>query len=120
MERLDADPDVTLFAKASRLEAHASLSALEGDIAEANNGYVAALRGFAEVGAGFEQAMCGLTFIHAVGPQVSEARAAGEDARAIFESVGAKPYLGRLDAELARPSTARARSGSTTSTPVEA
>ena len=68
MERLDADPDVTLFAKASRLEAHASLSALEGDIADANNGYVAALRGFAEVGAGFDQAMCGLTFIHAVGP----------------------------------------------------
>ena len=106
MERLDADPDVTLFAKASRLEAHASLSALAGDIAEATNGYVAALRGFAEVGAGFDKAMCGLTFIHAVGPQVSEARAAGEEARAIF-GVGRRRAVSRAPRRGARPSLGR-------------
>ena len=120
LERLDADPDVTLFTKASRLEAHASLSALDGDVVAATSGFVAAIRGFTQVGARLDQAMCALTFIHAVGPGVAEARAAAEDARDIFASVGAKPYLTRLDAQLTRPSTAPTRSGSTSSAPVEA
>jgi class 3 adenylate cyclase/tetratricopeptide (TPR) repeat protein len=120
LERLDADPDVTLFTKASRLEAHASLGALDGDVAAATSGFVAAIRGFTQVGARFDQAICTLTFIHAVGPGVAEVRAAAEDARGIFASVGARPYLARLDAELARPSTAPTRSGSASSAPVEA
>ena len=121
IERLDADPDVTLFAKASRLEAHAGLSALEGDIAVASNGFLDAIRSFTQLGAGLDQAHCALTFLHAVGPEVPEARAAADDARVIFESVGAKPYLERLDAELARSSTTvPTRTRTTASSPIGA
>ena len=113
LDRLDANPDVTLYAKAGRAEGHACLSALDGDIPAAVGGFIAALRSFAQVGVRFDQAMCALTFVRMVGPSVPEARAAAEEARTIFESVGARPYLERLDAELARPSTPPARSGST-------
>ncbi len=119
-ERLDANPDVTLYAKAGRLEGHACLTALDGDIPAAVGGFVAALRSFAQVGVRFDQALCALTFVHAVGPGVPEARAAAEEARATFESVSARPYLERLDAELARPPTAPMRSSPKNSAPVEA
>jgi class 3 adenylate cyclase/tetratricopeptide (TPR) repeat protein len=120
LDRLDANPDVTLYVKAGRLEGHACLSALDGDVPAAVGGFIAALRSFGQVGARFDQAMCAMTFVRAVGPGVPEALAAAEEARAIFESVGARPYLERLVAELARPSTPPARSGSTPSARVEA
>jgi hypothetical protein len=81
---------------------------------------MAALRCFAQVGVRFDQAMCALTFIHLVGSGVPEAREAAEQAREIFGSIGARPYLERLEAELKRPSTAPARSASTTTSRVKA
>jgi class 3 adenylate cyclase/tetratricopeptide (TPR) repeat protein len=120
IERLDAEPDVTLLTKAARLQARAGLSALDGDIVGATNDFLAALRGFAQVGARFEQALCAVTFLHAVGPDVAEASSAADDARAILAAVGAKRYLQRLDAELARPTPSKVRSSATTSAPVEA
>jgi hypothetical protein len=81
---------------------------------------VAALRRQAQMGQRWEQAQCALTFLRLVGPGVPAARLAAEEAREIFESVGAKPFIERLDAELAPASTAPVRSDSAAPSPIEA
>ena len=119
-DRLDSDPNGSGSAKASRLEAHACIDALDGRIPQATSGFVAALRRQAQIGQRWEQAQCALTFLRLVGPGVPAARLAAEEAREIFESVGAKPFIERLDAELAPASTAPVRSDSAAPSPIEA
>jgi class 3 adenylate cyclase/tetratricopeptide (TPR) repeat protein len=119
-DRLDADPDGSGSTKASRLEAHACIDALDGRIPQATSGFVAALRRQAEIGQHWDQAQCALVFLHLVGPDVPEARAAAEEARVIFESVGAKPFIEWLDAELVQAPAVAVRSDSTAPSPLEA
>jgi class 3 adenylate cyclase/tetratricopeptide (TPR) repeat protein len=78
---------------AIRREAAASLAALDARNAEAVAGFADALRRWKELGLEFEAALCALTFVTMLGPSGPEARAAGEDARTVFERLGAQPLL---------------------------
>jgi class 3 adenylate cyclase/tetratricopeptide (TPR) repeat protein len=84
-------------AQAARIEAAASLAALEGGSAEAVAGYTDALRRWRELGLEFDVALCALTFMKVAGAGSPEARAAAEDARAFFERVGAPRLLAMVD-----------------------
>ena len=110
-DRLDADPSPSRAAIAGGVVALAGIAALEGRRDEAIGSFLDALRRFGELGFEFEVARVGLDFVLLLGPDVPEARSAGEQARAIFERVGAKPYLERLDAAMTRATSSQ--SGST-------
>jgi hypothetical protein len=109
-DRLDADPSPGRSWEANRVAARAGIAALEGHQADAIQGFLDALRRFPELGLEFEVARVALDFVLLLGPDVPEARSAGEGARAIFERVGAKPYLERLDAAMARATAAPSES----------
>ena len=102
LERLEANPDRSRFAKAARYSARAALAGLEGRTAEAVEAYQRALRLLHECGFEFLAAETALDFLWAVGPDVPEARAAAEEARAVFERVRARVYLDRLDSVMGR------------------
>jgi len=102
-DRLDAHPSSSASATASRMAARAGIAALEGHRDEAIAGYRDALERHRAIGEDFEVACVALDFVRFVGPDESAARAAAEEARAIFERVRARPWLQRLDAALARP-----------------
>jgi class 3 adenylate cyclase/tetratricopeptide (TPR) repeat protein len=98
---LDADPASGQGIAAVRIAARAGIAALEGHRDEAVAGYRHALARLRDLGDAFEFARTGLDFVLLVGPEEPAARAAGEEARVIFERVGARPYLDRLAAAMA-------------------
>jgi class 3 adenylate cyclase/tetratricopeptide (TPR) repeat protein len=102
LERLEANPDRSRFAKAARSSARAALAGLEGRTAEAVEEYKRSLQLLHECGFELAAAETALDFLWAVGPEVPEARAAAEEARAVFERVRAKVYLDRLDSVMRR------------------
>jgi class 3 adenylate cyclase/tetratricopeptide (TPR) repeat protein len=79
-----------------RREAEAGLAAIEGRGGEALAGFMDAIRRWHELGLHFEAAVCALNLVTMLGPSTPEARAAADDARALFERVGAQPFLDRL------------------------
>ncbi len=98
--------DRSRLAEAGRLQARAALAALEGRRADAIAAYQAARSVLAAGGFTLDSALAALDFVFAAGPEVLDARAAAEEARVVFERVGAKAYLERLDAVLAgRPTS---------------
>ena len=109
-DRMDADPSPGRAATASGVAARAGIAALEGHQTDAIEGFLDALRGFPEVGYEFEVARVALDFVLLLGPDIPEARLAGEQARTIFQRVGAKPYLERLDAAMARATPSESES----------
>ncbi len=100
-EGLTAHADSTPVWKALHAATRGGVAALEGRTREAVNNYLEAIGGWSDVGYDFEAASAALDFAWAVGPEVPKARAAAEEARAVFERVRAKVYLDRLDAVLA-------------------
>ena len=96
--RLEADPDSSRFARAARAAARGALAGLEGRIDQSVREYREAIGRLTEGGFGLAAAQTALDFVWVVGPEVPEARAAAEEARAVFERVRAKVYLDRLDA----------------------
>jgi hypothetical protein len=98
--RLAVHPEGSATWKAIRAEGLGATAALEGRTDDATVDYAAAIRHWREPGHEFEAASAALDFAWAVGPEVPEARAAAEQARAVFERVGAKVYLDRLDGVL--------------------
>jgi hypothetical protein len=80
---------------AERRSLVAGIAALEGRTADAVAGYREALRRFRELRSDFDHALCALEFALFV-PHESEAHEAGEEARRIFERLGARPMLERL------------------------
>lgn len=111
-DRLDADPDTSACIQANRLAARAGIAALEGRRDDTVTAYGEALRRFRALGLDFELARTALDLVLLVGPDTPEAVAAANEARAIFERLGARPYLDRLaaamgDAQAAGTSTAR-------------
>jgi hypothetical protein len=80
----------------------ASLAAVEGRSAEAIEQYREVLGRWAELGRHFDQAMAALDLVITVGPGEPAARAAGEEARVVFQRLRAAPLLARLDAALER------------------
>ncbi|MEO6579500.1 MAG: hypothetical protein ABIO99_11475, partial [Candidatus Limnocylindria bacterium] len=99
--------------EAVRAEARAALAALERRRSEAAAGFSDAARLFRELGFDFETAMCNLDLVRTLGASDPGSSAAAEEARAIFERLGARPLLDRLaEAERTptggRPATGRA------------
>jgi class 3 adenylate cyclase/tetratricopeptide (TPR) repeat protein len=95
-----------------RREADAALAALEGRRAEAHAAFVDAVRRWRELGFQFEAALCALTFVKVLGAPEPETRAASEDARELFERLGAQPFLKLLaEAMDTAPSAAAPRPG---------
>jgi len=98
LARLEANPDRSRVAKATRLAARGALASLEGRTTEAVEEYLRSLRTLHEGGFELAAALTALDFLWAVGPEVPEARVAAEETRAVFERIRAKVYLERLDA----------------------
>jgi tetratricopeptide (TPR) repeat protein len=97
LERLDRVGAHGAAIEADREMAMAGIAAGEGRRQEALAGYREALRRYRELGLEFDLALCGLavaTFL----PDEPEAREAGEEARRIFERLGTRPFIARLDA----------------------
>ena len=109
-DRLDADPSPGRATTANGVAARAGIAALEGHQADAIQGFLDGLRQLGALGYEFDVARVALDFVLLVGPDIPEARAAGEQARVIFERVGAKPYLERLDAAMARATPSQSES----------
>ena len=100
-ERLAAQPTSTQFDAAVEACTLGVVASLEGRTADGVASYQEALRRWRETCRDWAVAVCGLDFVRAVGASIPEAQAAGEEARAIFERVGARVYLERLDAVMA-------------------
>lgn len=86
----------------------AGIAALRGRIAEATVGFVEAIRIWRELKADFELARCELDFAHLVGTESPDVKDAAAEARAIFQRLGARPYIERLD-EVTSPRQVGAR-----------
>jgi hypothetical protein len=78
-------------------EAAAVVAIIEGRRDEGVIGFIDAIRRWRDLGLEFEAAMCVLTLVTMVGATDSEARDAAEQARMLFERVGASPHLVLLD-----------------------
>ena len=104
-DRLDAHPNSSADIAAARIAARAGIAALEDRVPDAVAGYGLALARLRAMGEDFEQACTGLDFVLLVGPDEPSARAAADEARAIFERIRARPFLDRLDAAMARHRT---------------
>jgi class 3 adenylate cyclase/tetratricopeptide (TPR) repeat protein len=92
-----------------RRETEAALAALEGRRPDALAGFVDAIRRWRELGLEFEAAVCAFDLVAMLGSSSPEARAAADEAAAMFERVGAQPFLDRL-AEAMSASASPARS----------
>jgi hypothetical protein len=83
---------------AERREGEAVLAALEGRRAEATAAFHDAIRQWQELDFDVEVALAKLTMLTVLGMADTGAREAADEARAVFERVGAQPFLERLTA----------------------
>ena len=119
LEQLDATDRRGAMIEADRRTIQAGIAALEGRMADAAAGYRDAARRWRELGVDLDLALCDLDavrFLGDVDPRLSQE--AADEARRIFTRLGAKPFLGRLDAVIGpplppTPTPARARGAST-------
>jgi tetratricopeptide (TPR) repeat protein len=107
-ERAGRLPDTGTPMRLLRTGLAAGIAALEGRRAEA----IAAFRGVVgealERGDGFEAANEALTAVVLLGTDEPSLRALADEARRLFERVGARSYLARLDGAIAGPPVASA------------
>jgi hypothetical protein len=82
---------------AARREAEASMAALQGRRSEAATGFADAIRRWRELGLHVDVAWCALSWVTLLGSADPAARAAAEEARALFERIGARPLLSLLE-----------------------
>ena len=108
-ERLDALPDSDATIQAQRVWATAAVAALEARQEEAATGFRSALSTMRDLRQDFELARVALDMNFVLGPDHPDASAAAAEARTIFERLGVKPYLERLEAALLRPAAGTAR-----------
>jgi class 3 adenylate cyclase/tetratricopeptide (TPR) repeat protein len=100
VQLLDELPDSSPTVEADRATAHAALDAAEGRTDAALAGFRTALARLGALGFTWDQARAYLDAVILL-PHDPEVLAWAEQARAIFTSLGAKPYLAILDRELA-------------------
>ena len=100
-ERIVADPATGALAVACRVAAGAGVAELEGRVEDAIGGYRDAIERYRATGADVWAGRSALDLVRLVGGGHPAARQAAAEARAIFERVGAKPYLELLDSALA-------------------
>ena len=96
-DRLDAHPSASTNITATRIAARAGIAALEGRPDEAIAGYRDALFRYRAIGLAFNLACADLDLVVLVGGVGPETREAAAEARAIFERVGARPFLDLLE-----------------------
>jgi tetratricopeptide (TPR) repeat protein len=82
---------------AIRREGEAVRAALAGRSKESLTEFLEAVKQWRELGLVFEVAMAQLTLVTVLGVADPDARAAVDEARAVFERLGAQPLLDRLD-----------------------
>jgi class 3 adenylate cyclase/tetratricopeptide (TPR) repeat protein len=112
-QRLDAYPSGTPTAVAARAWAGAVVAALEGRPQEALRGMYEAYELFRQIQLNYDAATLVVDALHLF-PDEAEVRAWVPDARALFESLGAQPFLRLLEeavaaADVAAPARATAR-----------
>ena len=86
-----------------RLTIEAGIAALEGRSGEALATYREVLRGWDDLGLPWDRSLCAIDMATILDPSEAEVVAAGSQARAALEQLGARPFLARLDAALNRP-----------------
>jgi class 3 adenylate cyclase/tetratricopeptide (TPR) repeat protein len=86
----------------------AGIAALEGRAAEALNLYRDALRGWYDLGLVWDGVLTTIDMVTLLDPSETEVRDAADTARTTLVRLGARPYIDRLDAALARPREATA------------
>jgi tetratricopeptide (TPR) repeat protein len=119
LDRLDRVGTHGAMLDADRRTILAGLAAAEGRPTEALAEYRDALRRWRELGLDFDLARCGLEFLTSL-PDEPEAREAAEESRRIFERLGARPFIERVDAALATagaPASKGRRSGGRAAAP---
>ena len=100
------------LAQAVQATARAGVAGLEARNEDSTRLYRDSIRRFEEIGYACPAALTALDMVSVVGPDVPEALRAAEKARGIFERVGARPYLERLEAALAPRGVTAAPDGS--------
>ena len=93
------------WATASLATLQAGIHALEGRATEAIAAYGEAARAWRALELPFELGLCLLEFATFVGVARREARVAAEEARTIFEELGAMPLLARVQGAMAASAT---------------
>jgi hypothetical protein len=88
----------------------AGLSAFADQRVEALREARAVIGEYGHLGLPWRQALGALTLLSTIGAGEAEVRAAAESAREILARLGAKPFIERLDAALARSSDRAGRS----------
>jgi hypothetical protein len=93
---------------AVRQEGAAVLAGIAGRRKESLTGFMEAIQRWKDLGLTVEVALAQLTMVTLLGTADAEARAAAEEARAVFERVGSPPLLDRLSAAMAAEPMAEA------------
>jgi tetratricopeptide (TPR) repeat protein len=96
-----------------RMTLRAGLAALEGRAVDALGQYREVLRGWRDLGLAWDEALTEIDMATLLDPAEPEVRTAAESARQILVRLGAKPYLARLDAAMARSTSAEPSTGRT-------
>ena len=107
-------------AAAIRREGEAGLAAIEGRRSESLAAFLDATRRWRDLGLTFEAAVCELSLVTMLGTAEPEARAAADDAAAVFDRLGAQPLVTLLEKAMRaapavadpRPASARAEEAS--------
>jgi tetratricopeptide (TPR) repeat protein len=122
LERLVAVPQQGMALETDRTALRAGIAALEGRTAEALGLYREALRSWRDLGLAWDEALTAIDMAKLLDPSEPEVRAAGDSAGEILTRLGARPYLARLEAALARsvaqPTAARTQAGTEAATAV--
>jgi hypothetical protein len=90
---------------AVRREGEAVLAGLTGKRSDSLAAFLDAIRQWRELGLAFEAALAQLTLVTVLGVSDAETRAAADDARAVFERLGARPLVDRLAAAMGGPTS---------------
>ncbi|MEX2548370.1 MAG: hypothetical protein WD830_11375, partial [Chloroflexota bacterium] len=85
-----------------RVTLRAAEAALDGRPRDALSLYAEALAGWRDLRVVWDEALTGIDMVSLLDPAEPDVRAVAVSTRAILERLGAKPYLERLDAALAR------------------
>jgi hypothetical protein len=88
----------------------ANVAALEGETAEATAAYRGVLQRYADLGTWFDRARSALDAVWLLGSADPAIAAAASDAEALFTTLGAKPYLEKLESARHQPREAAKRS----------
>jgi hypothetical protein len=106
---LEATPGRGRMRAADRRLLRAGLAALEGRPVEALREARAVIGEYGRLGLPWRQALATLMLLSTIGPDDAEVRREAESAREILARLGARPFLERLDAALARPAAGSRR-----------